>query len=149
MNQTCTELFLASFGHFCPFSTMPPIRTNDVDDTPSDDDDGSYFRANFRREPKQSQPGKPYSLSFPPPTCSGRVSTGSSRKTSPTLFSGPSVASTSSESKTKESRTGVTADPIIVSGVTLHPTIAFDTFWIVAAERKAVDDRRRARKPAP
>ncbi|KIM41897.1 hypothetical protein M413DRAFT_48233, partial [Hebeloma cylindrosporum] len=77
-------------------------------------------------------------------------STGNSRETSPTVFSGPSEASSSSESKPKKSRAGgVTAGAIIVSGITLNPTIAFDTFWKFAAERKAVDDRRRAGEPAP
>jgi hypothetical protein len=125
---------------------MPPIRTND--DTPPSDG-GNYCTADSRQG--RSQPGKPY-LSFTAaltPTCSGRGSTGSSRETSPTVFSGPSEASSSSESKTKKSWAGVTADPIIVSGITLHPTLAFDTFWKVAAERKAVDDRRRAGEPAP
>ena len=40
-------------------------------------------------------------------------------------------------------------EPIIISGVTLNPTIAFDTFWRFAAERKSLDDRRRAGKPSP
>ena len=127
---------------------MPPIRT--YDDTPPSDD-GSYPTANRRQELKRSQPGKPYS-SFTAtltPTCSGRVSTGSSRETSTTVFSGPSEANSFSESKTKKPWTGVTAGPVIVSGITLHPTVAFDTFWKVAAERKAVDDRRRAGEPAP
>jgi len=130
---------------------MPPIRTNN--NTPPSND-RTYPTANSRQEPKRSWPGKPHS-SFPPftatlvPTCSGRVSTGNSRETSPTVFSEPLNAGSSSELKTKQSLTGVTADPIIVSGITLRPTIAFDTFWVVAAERKAVDDRRRAGEPAP
>ncbi|KAF8902412.1 hypothetical protein CPB84DRAFT_1846344 [Gymnopilus junonius] len=40
-------------------------------------------------------------------------------------------------------------EPIIVSGVELHPTVAFDTFWQFAAERKAIDDKRRAGLPPP
>jgi len=40
-------------------------------------------------------------------------------------------------------------ESIVISGVTLKPTIAFDTFWKFAAERKALDDRRRAGKPSP
>jgi len=39
--------------------------------------------------------------------------------------------------------------PITVLGVTLRPTVAFDTFWRFAAERQAIDDRRRAGEPAP
>ncbi|CAA7262619.1 unnamed protein product [Cyclocybe aegerita] len=41
------------------------------------------------------------------------------------------------------------SDSITISGKTLHPTVAFDTFWRFAAERKAIDDRRRAGLPAP
>lgn len=40
-------------------------------------------------------------------------------------------------------------EPITVCGIELRPTVAFDTFWRVAAERKAMDDRRRAGLPAP
>ena len=41
------------------------------------------------------------------------------------------------------------AEPMTISGILLRPTVAFDTFWRFAAERKAIDDRRRAGKPAP
>ncbi|EKM76221.1 hypothetical protein AGABI1DRAFT_131541 [Agaricus bisporus var. burnettii JB137-S8] len=37
----------------------------------------------------------------------------------------------------------------VVCGVTLIPTVAFDTFWRFAAERHAVDERRRAGYPRP
>lgn len=40
-------------------------------------------------------------------------------------------------------------EPIAISGILLRPTVAFDTFWRFAAERKAIDDRRRAGEPAP
>ncbi|KAH9477081.1 hypothetical protein JR316_0010997 [Psilocybe cubensis] len=40
-------------------------------------------------------------------------------------------------------------EPIIVCGVELQPTVAFDTFWRFAAERKAIDDRRRAGQSPP
>jgi hypothetical protein len=39
--------------------------------------------------------------------------------------------------------------PIAISGVHLNPTIVFDTFWRFAAERKAIDDRRRRGLPSP
>lgn len=39
--------------------------------------------------------------------------------------------------------------PMTICGVRLRPTVAFDTFWRFAAERKAIDDRRRAGEPAP
>lgn len=38
---------------------------------------------------------------------------------------------------------------ITICGRTLHPTVAFDTLWRFAAERKAIDDRRRSGAPAP
>ncbi|KAF9006943.1 hypothetical protein BDQ17DRAFT_1324229 [Cyathus striatus] len=38
---------------------------------------------------------------------------------------------------------------ITVAGAVLRPTIVFDTFWKYAAERKAMDDRRRNGDPAP
>ena len=41
------------------------------------------------------------------------------------------------------------AKPIAINGILLRPTIAFDTFWRFAAERKAIYDRRRAGEPAP
>lgn len=40
-------------------------------------------------------------------------------------------------------------EPIAISGILLRPTVAFDTFWRFAAERKAIYDRRRAGEPAP
>jgi hypothetical protein len=41
------------------------------------------------------------------------------------------------------------AKPIALKGIVLQPTVVFDTFWRFAAERKAVDDRRRAGLPQP
>ena len=40
-------------------------------------------------------------------------------------------------------------ETIAISSVLLRPTVAFDTFWRFAAERKAIDDKRRAGEPAP
>lgn len=40
-------------------------------------------------------------------------------------------------------------DTITVNGKQLKPTVAFDTFWRFAAERKNIDDRRRAGQSAP
>ncbi|KAF9445984.1 hypothetical protein P691DRAFT_674554 [Macrolepiota fuliginosa MF-IS2] len=39
--------------------------------------------------------------------------------------------------------------PIVISGTRLIPTVAFDTFWRFAAERQAVDNRRRAGQAWP
>ena len=44
---------------------------------------------------------------------------------------------------------GSVPEPIAISGILLRPTVAFDTFWRFAAERKAIYDRRRAGEPAP
>ncbi|KAG6907715.1 hypothetical protein DXG01_007628 [Tephrocybe rancida] len=41
------------------------------------------------------------------------------------------------------------AGPITIKGIILQPTVVFDTFWRFAAERKAIDDRRRAGLPQP
>ncbi|KXN92701.1 hypothetical protein AN958_06979 [Leucoagaricus sp. SymC.cos] len=38
---------------------------------------------------------------------------------------------------------------VVICGVTLTPTAVFDTFWRFAAERKVLDDRRRAGEPRP
>ncbi|KAH0579855.1 hypothetical protein H2248_002682 [Termitomyces sp. 'cryptogamus'] len=51
----------------------------------------------------------------------------------------------SGERKTASS----TTDPVAIRGITFRPTVVFDTFWRFAAERKAIDDRRRAGMPQP
>lgn len=38
---------------------------------------------------------------------------------------------------------------ITINGHVLQPTIVFDTFWRWCAERKSIDDRRRAGEPFP
>jgi hypothetical protein len=43
----------------------------------------------------------------------------------------------------------VAGEPIDIYGVMLNPTAVFDTFWRFAAERKAIDDRRRAGESRP
>lgn len=40
-------------------------------------------------------------------------------------------------------------ESITISGVVLKPTVIFDAFWKFAAERKAIDDRRRAGESPP
>lgn len=42
-----------------------------------------------------------------------------------------------------------TVTDITINGIRLRPTIVFNTFWRFAAERKAVDDRKRAGLPKP
>lgn len=123
---------------------MPPIRTN----TPLSDDN-TDVSTNAHQESKWSRFGSPYPSSgaIYTRTHSGRES--NSREASSTVFSEPSKTISSSKKKAAKSRTGVPANSIIVSGIPLRPTIAFDTFWIVAAERKAIDDKRRAGDPTP
>lgn len=41
------------------------------------------------------------------------------------------------------------SETITVNGHVLTPTIVFDTFWRWCAERKSIDDRRRAGEPFP
>ena len=56
------------------------------------------------------------------------------------------------KSKSRKSRnpgSQSSAKPIAIKGAHLQPTVVFDTFWRFAAERKAVDDRRRAGLPQP
>jgi hypothetical protein len=38
---------------------------------------------------------------------------------------------------------------VTIKGKVLKPTEVFDTFWYFAAERKAIDDKRRSGSPAP
>lgn len=40
-------------------------------------------------------------------------------------------------------------ESIVVCGITLSPTVVFDTFWRFAAERHAIDERRRGGKSRP
>ncbi|KAF8064188.1 hypothetical protein FPV67DRAFT_1503875 [Lyophyllum atratum] len=46
--------------------------------------------------------------------------------------------------KSKTSKSYVGRRSITIKGVTFKPTVVFDTFWRFAAERKAIDDRRRS-----
>ncbi|KAF8235846.1 hypothetical protein L208DRAFT_1391644 [Tricholoma matsutake] len=48
------------------------------------------------------------------------------------------------KSKLRNPRSQSLAKPISLKGIQLRPTVVFDTFWRFAAERKVVDDRRRA-----
>ena len=49
----------------------------------------------------------------------------------------------------KDATEATAPEPIAISGILLRPTVAFDTFWRFAAERKAIYDKRRAGEPAP
>ena len=71
-----------------------------------------------------------------------RRSAASSKKISPRL-------SLTAGRKSKPRNPGSQSLPksIALKGISLQPTVVFDTFWRFAAERKAVDDRRRAGLP--
>ncbi|KAK7035360.1 hypothetical protein VNI00_011891 [Paramarasmius palmivorus] len=58
-------------------------------------------------------------------------------------------ASTLTRKKKTKQGAKSTLSKVTVAGFKLHPTIAFDTFWYWCAERKAIDDRRRAGEPYP
>ncbi|KAG6837757.1 hypothetical protein H0H93_001684 [Arthromyces matolae] len=54
-----------------------------------------------------------------------------------------------SQRRDKSPISGDLAPSFTIEGFTFHPTVVFDTFWRFAAERKAIDDRRRAGLPQP
>jgi hypothetical protein len=43
----------------------------------------------------------------------------------------------------------VSLPSVTIKDIALKPTPVFDAFWYWVAERKAIDDRRRAGEPAP
>jgi len=132
---------------------MPAIRTND---STSDDEDTTYSQTNARRSARIRN-SKPYrSLSSDEFETEivfqrhGRRRGGNSvtlnSQTTSRLSSDESVSAITFRNSSR----GITfTGPIIISGVHLRPTVAFDTFWRFAAERKAIDDRRRTGEPAP
>ncbi|KAF8970599.1 hypothetical protein BDZ97DRAFT_52967 [Flammula alnicola] len=141
---------------------MPAIRTKDAG---SASDDDTYLPTRQSRYSRQKR-NRPENrrASFPSPvtdedalgslrTRSGRLSLPNSRlspsSTSSTLVSEASSGGSTEVAKKTSSTKVALPEPITICGITLRPTIAFDTFWRVAAERKAIDDRRRAGQPAP
>lgn len=52
-------------------------------------------------------------------------------------------------SSTRNPASPLSLKSITIMGQLLKPTVAFDTFWRFAAERNAIDDRRRSGQSAP
>jgi hypothetical protein len=121
---------------------MPAIRTDDSD-SGSDSEHSTYL------PPKSSRPsGRPY------PSKSNSHAYRARRRSQTEVTELSSVSSISSSGSSQLTPEHPRAqsnlvEPITICGVRLHPTVAFDTFWHFAAERKAIDDRRRAGEPAP
>ena len=63
--------------------------------------------------------------------------------------SGVSTGSVARRGAANNATEATAPEPIAICGILLRPTVAFDTFWRFAAERKAIYDRRRAGEPAP
>lgn len=55
----------------------------------------------------------------------------------------------SKKSKSTRHTSGRRPLSLTIKGKVLKPTEVFDTFWYFAAERKAIDDKRRSGSPAP
>lgn len=134
---------------------MPAIRTND---STSDQENITYSQTNARRSARIRN-SKPYQFPSSDEFETESVFQRHGRRrprggNSVTLDSQTTSRLSSDESVSaitfRNSSRGITfTGPIIISGVDLRPTVAFDTFWLFAAERKAIDDRRRAGEPAP
>jgi hypothetical protein len=132
---------------------MPAIRTND---STSDQENTTYNQTNARRSARIRN-SKLYHFSSSDESETESVFQRHGRRrggNSVTLNSQTTSRLSSDESVSaitlRNSSCGKTfTGPIKISGVHLRPTVAFDTFWRFAAERKAIDDRRRAGEPAP
>ncbi|KAF9477996.1 hypothetical protein BDN70DRAFT_836922 [Pholiota conissans] len=72
-----------------------------------------------------------------------------SSETSSTLTSLPSTEESIDDAVDVDFAQDASSGSITICGIELRPSIAFDTFWRFSAERKAIDDRRRAGLPAP
>jgi hypothetical protein len=119
---------------------MPPIRARDIDT--SEDEVGPMFS---RKKILDELPVDACVLSSP----HGDRDSDDDHVSVPPRRSRPSVRlslNTKRGGKPKLRNTGSQSlpKPIALKGIRLQPTVVFDTFWRFAAERKAVDDRRRA-----
>jgi len=88
------------------------------------------------------------SLSVSPTPVSGR----SSRSSSQGLGKPYALVPRGERAKKSLGRNSIVyraGEAIVVCGITLAPTVVFDTFWRFAAERHAIDERRRAGKSRP
>lgn len=133
---------------------MPAVRTNDVTDSevvPSCNSEKPYRRSTRRK----------YSSPYESPSDSDKIVITSGdarlkRHREKSIESGCAVLEISSTSEEEESFNLAPELPsnakfteITICGVQLRPTVAFDTFWRFAAERKSIDDKRRVGEPSP
>lgn len=133
---------------------MPAIRTND---STSDQETTTYGQKDACRRSTRARKCKSYQLLSSRADsvlqCHGHWRPGvvDSSLTSGSRSSGGHISNESVTAFTSRKFSNGTSftGPIIISGVHLRPTVAFDTFWQFAAERKAIDDRRRAGEPTP
>ncbi|ESK89922.1 uncharacterized protein Moror_770 [Moniliophthora roreri MCA 2997] len=77
------------------------------------------------------------------------ASTPSTRSRKTFLRSSISSVTLARKRKPKREQRSSSLTKIMIAGCTLRPTAAFDTFWHWCAERKAIDDRRRAGESYP
>lgn len=84
----------------------------------------------------------PTVFSHPPSVPSKRKSSGTAER-----LCGERVPS--KKSKLTHHTSGRRPLSVTIKGKVLKPTEVFDTFWYFAAERKAIDDKRRSGSPAP
>lgn len=121
---------------------MPAIRTKRTGSSnTSENEDDEYMPTRSTRR----QRGK----ILPAKARSGHTgSTGASIRRQATASDSSSLSSLSLSEDGERTHAPFT-EPITVCGVELRPTVAFDTFWRFAAERKAIDDKRRAGMPPP
>jgi len=130
---------------------MPAVRANDSEEVPS-----CYPEIPLRRSTRRKSSG-PYQ--FPSPDSDETVATSGDTdrylRQHRELSIGSEYADIKTSSTSEESfditsvAPGAKFTEITISGVQLRPTVAFDTFWRFAAERKSIDDKRRAGESAP
>ncbi|KDR74070.1 hypothetical protein GALMADRAFT_124287 [Galerina marginata CBS 339.88] len=149
---------------------MPAIRTKDVDSASESDGHGGHPSTRPVRRSKRScrksrntlpEKARPESVltslvsdNVDEPAVSIRSGRGTGRGSRPRPPTCHSETSSASEQTSDDASAGIPSplpfsEPITICDIELRPTIAFDTFWRFAAERKAIDDRRRAGEPAP
>lgn len=126
---------------------MPPARSGDLD--ASDTGGNNWYFGEFPLDAflLPSQEGQDRDISSVPPRRSRR-SLGSSKE-NVVITPLPELGEKSKSRKSRNPVSQSVAKPIAIKGTHIQPTVVFDTFWHFAAERKAVDDRRRAGLPQP
>jgi hypothetical protein len=136
-----------SHSHVVQFqSPMPAVRADDS----GPECGGSSCIPNKRRSSlrKAAQPYPTPNSDIDDPVSHTRQSQSQTEESIISL-EGTIVSSDPVQFTSEHSPQSMFVGPITISGVILRPTVAFDTFWRFAAERKALDDKRRAGEPAP